>query len=99
MGDKGNPHASGRIRGAAAVCAVASLACCCAANAQGAAGKGDPAVRAAPGVQVQYEEKRNSRILYKEEKGGMVTPLPPPVPINVPEPANVAALGDKPKAA
>lgn len=71
------------------------------ASAQKVSAKSDtgPPVRALAGVTVQYEEKASSRILYLEQKGGMVSPLPPPVPANVPEPTPAIAVEPKSQSA
>ena len=70
------------------------------ASAQKVSAKSDtPPVRALAGVSVQYEEKAGSRVLYLEQKGGMVSPLPPPVPANVPEPTPAIAVQPKSQSA
>jgi len=84
-----------RLRGVAAALSAALLGFWAPASAQKESAKSDTPVRAAAGVVVQYQESR-SRILYLEQKGGMVTPTAPPVPANVPEP--VPSLVVDPKA-
>lgn len=39
-----------------------------------------PAVKGAPGVVVQFQESAGTNLLYQQEKGGMVSSVPPPVP-------------------
>lgn len=88
-----------RLHGAAAAFAAAFLGFGAPASAQRVSAKSDTGVRTAAGaVVIQFEEKRNSRILYQEEKGGMVNPVAPPVHANVPEPVPAMALDAKPKA-
>lgn len=93
----GNP----RLTGAAAALSAALVGFGAPASAQKVSAKNDtaPPVRALAGVSVQYEEKASSRILYIEEKGGMVSPLPPPVPANVPEPTPAIAVQPKSQSA
>ena len=70
------------------------------ASAQKVSAKSDtPPVRALAGVSVQYEEKTGSHLLYLEQKGGMVSPLPPPVPANVPEPTPALSVAPKSQSA
>ena len=83
-----------RAHGAAAALSVALLGFGVQAGAQNVSAKGDNAVVAAPGVVVRQEPVRG-RLLYIEQKGGMVTPVAPPVPANVPEPAT--SLAPQPK--
>ena len=83
-----------RVHCAAAALSVALLGFGAPAKAQSVSAKGDNAVVAAPGVVVRQEPVRG-RLLYIEQKGGIVTPLPPPVPANVPEPP--ASLSPAPK--
>jgi hypothetical protein len=68
------------------------------AGAQKLSAKGDTDVIAAPGVTVRQEPVKK-RLLYLEQKGGLVTPLPPPVAANVPEPATSIAPAPKANAA
>jgi|KBSSwiStaDraftv2_1062776.scaffolds.fasta_scaffold385541_2 hypothetical protein len=90
-----------RVGCAAAAFAAIFVGSATPASAQKVSAKGDtaPPVRALAGVSVQYEEKAASRILYLEEKGGMVSPLPPPVPANVPEPTPAIAVQPKSQSA
>jgi hypothetical protein len=74
-----------RVVGAAAAFAAALLGLAAPAGAQKVSAKSDTTVVAAPGVVVR-QEPVHARILYLEEKGGMVTAVAPPVPANVPEP-------------
>ena len=91
MGDKGSLPGPKHFWGAAA-CAAASLGYSVA--------RGEPPVRPAAGVIViEYKEVRGSRVLYQDEKGGMVTPLAPPVNANTPVPINGAEPVEKPKSA
>jgi len=84
-----------RLPGAVAAFSAALLGLAAPAGAETVSAKSDTPVRAVAGVVVQYQESR-SRVLYIEEKGGMVTPVAPPVPANVPEP--VPSLVVDPKA-
>ena len=84
-------HAARRWQAAFLACAAACL--CASALAQRAPAKADapahkaePPVRAAAGVLVEYEEKRDTNILYLEEKGGMLT-APSAIVGEVPVPA------------
>jgi len=88
-----------RLQGAAAVVSAALWGFGAPAVAQSVSAKGDTPVRAAAGVVFTYEEKKPSGILYHEEKGGMVTPVAPPVPANVPEPTPAMAADPKSKSA
>jgi hypothetical protein len=89
-----------RLQGAAVAFAAAFLGFCAPASAQKVSAKSDTGVRAGAGaVVIQFEEKRSSRILYQEEKGGMVTSVAPPLPANVPEPLPAMALDRKAKSA
>jgi hypothetical protein len=83
-----------RLQGVVAALSAALMGFAVAASAQVSA-KGDTGVVAAPGVTVRQEPVRG-RILYIEQKGGMVTPVAPPVPANVPEPT--PSLAPEPKA-
>lgn len=81
-----------RLHGAAAALSAALLAFGAPVGAQQVSAKSDTGVRAGAGaVVIQFEQKPSSRILYQEEKGGMVTPVAPPNPANVPEPTPVLA--------
>ena len=84
-----------RLYGVVAAFTVAVPGCWAPANAQKVSAKSDMTVVAAPGVVVRQEPVR-PRVLYLEEKGGMVTSVAPPVPENVPGPA--AAIPVAPKA-
>ena len=60
------------------LCAAATLAL--AAAAHPVAPKREATVQGVPSGISQYDEKNGARLLYYEEKGGLVTPMPPPVP-------------------
>jgi hypothetical protein len=74
-----------RLYGVAAAVAVAVPGIWVPASAQKVSAHGDTSIVAAPGVSVRAEQPR-TRILYLEQKGGMVNPVAPPVPANVHEP-------------
>jgi len=84
-----------RLQGAAVALSAALVGFTAPAGAQKSSARSDTAVVAAPGVTVRQEPVRG-RILYIEQKGGIVTPLPPPVSANVPEPT--PSLAPEPKA-
>lgn len=109
MGDNNNGQGR-KARRREAFWAACAAACFCApALAQRAPAKAEvpvpraaPPVSAAPGVLVQYEEKRNANIVYLEEKGGMLTApsaivgearelVAAPVPVKAPVPAPAPA--------
>lgn len=94
----GAPMGDARVAGAMAVLSVAILGFGTPAGAQKPSAKSDMDVVAAPGVTVRQEPVQK-RLIYLEQKGGLVTPLPPPVPANVPEPAVSLAPGHKSDAA
>ena len=75
-----------RLYGVVAAFTVAVPGCWAPASAQKVSAHGDTSIVAAPGVTVRLEQTR-SRVLYLEQKGGMVTPVAPPIPANVHEPA------------
>jgi len=60
----------------AIVCATAAVGM---ASAQSPSPRADTGVRA--GAIVSYQETPGSNIVYHEAKGGMVTAVPPPVPM------------------
>ena len=86
-----------RLHGVAAAF-LAALGLGSPANAQKPSAKSDTEVVAAPGVVVRQEPVRG-HMLYLEQKGGMVIPVAPPVPANVPEPTTGLAPGPKANAA
>ena len=89
-----------RVGCAAAAFAAIFVGSATPASAQKVSAKSDtPPVRALAGVSVQYEEKPSSHLLYLEQKGGMVSPLPPPVPANVPEPTPALSVAPKAQSA
>ena len=87
-----------RLYGAAAALAAVVPGLWAPASAQKASASSDAPVVAAPGVSVRLEQPR-SRILYHEQKGGMVIPVAPPVPANVPDPAPALVADPKAKSA
>ena len=82
MGDPrgryGSPH--DRFRLFAAALAAAALALAHPAGAQTRSPRGDAPPAGVTGSIVGYQESPGSAILYHEEKGGMLTQVPPPVP-------------------
>lgn len=68
--------AAGRSAGAFAALGFALVA----TAAGPASAPREPAVKGAPGVVVRFEESPGANLLYLQEKGGMVTSIPPPVP-------------------
>jgi hypothetical protein len=64
----------------AAAVAAAAMALAHPAGAQSRSPRSDTAPPGVTGSIVGYQESPGSAILYHEEKGGMVTQVPPPVP-------------------
>lgn len=75
--------------------AAAAVALCLAlpAGAQSPSPKRDAANAGVTGSIVGYEESPGTAILYQEEKGGMLTQLPPPTAARGPGKAPVVASG------
>jgi hypothetical protein len=69
-----------RFRLLATAFAAAALALAHPAGAQSRSPRSDTASPGVTGSIVGYQESPGSAILYHEEKGGMVTQVPPPVP-------------------
>lgn len=92
-----------RFRLFAAALAAAALALAHPAGSQTRSPRNAPAP-VATGSVVGYQESAGSAILYHEEKGGMVTQVPPPVPKAAGQarpanaPATKAAANGGPKA-
>src|SRR5689334_6732078 len=87
-----------RLYGVVAAFTVAVPGFWAPASAQKVSANSDTSIVAAPGVSVRLEQTR-SRVLYHEQKGGMVTPVAPPVPANVPEPVSPLVANPKAKSA
>ena len=92
-----------RFRLFSAALAAAALALAHPAGAQSRSPRSDTAAPGVTGSVVGYQESAGSAILYHEEKGGMVTQVPPPVPkaagrtrpANAPAPKAAANDGSK----
>lgn len=82
MGDSRGRYGSppDRFRLFAAALAAAALALAQPAGSQTRLPKGDAPAAGVTGSVVGFQESAGSAILYHEEKGGMVTQVPPPVP-------------------
>jgi hypothetical protein len=86
MAGKGEPRNTigprrTRLRVPAGACAAALAFALTAAHAQVASPRPDNAVRAAPGVVVNYQEVRGANVLYLEEKGGRISAPQAPVAV------------------
>lgn len=69
-----------RFRLFAAALAAAALALALPAGSQTRSPRSDTPAAGVTGSVVGYQESPGSAILYHEEKGGMLTQVPPPVP-------------------